>query len=816
MSFDIGVLEVLLPLLTGAHLRLLSREVARDATLLIEQIEKFPVTVLTATPATWRSLLDTGWSGKESLRLFSAGEALPFELSLKLLGKGAQLWNLYGPTETTVYSTLSRLDDSLAIVPIGQPIGNTQCFVLDETMSPVPIGVHGQLYIGGVGLARGYRDQPELTGQVFVGNPFGGNDGDRLYATGDLVRWRRSGQLEFLGRIDHQLKVRGFRIEPAEIEATLSEHSLVKQCVVIGREFGEGDMRLVAYIVPEEDPTDSAVNDERGKVDVLQKEQVSNWEAVWDEAFSEPPPSADATCNTAGVISSYTGKPIPADEARDWVDHAAKRVRSLAPDRVLDIGCGLGRTLFRVAPGCSKYWGVDFSKPALDYVKRHLHLLKDPPSDIRFLQASADQLGDVPDESFDVVILNGVVMYFPSMRYLMDVIERASALAVQGGHIFIGYIRSLPLLEAFHFSIALFNADEGMSPGKLREESRMNAIEEDELVVDPRFFDALKLHNTSISRVEVQLKRGWPLNELTKFRYDVVIRVGGCGPDEREYDSYHWTNDLMDLEKVRNILVDKEPAGLSISCVPNRRVLPELELLKVDDLDKCFRTVDEVKVAMETMRSEFEDPESFWQLSERYPYDVSVTWSNNGHAGYFDVRFLRRAFKAPVPSLSNAAELGPEEKSSFTFSRYGNNPLHAKMTRSLTPELTALAEKKLPHYMVPSNFVYLNDLPLTPSGKIDRKALPNPQPARVSVHSILPSSPLEIIIADVWKEVLQLETVGVRDTFFELGGHSLTAIQVVNRLKLRLKINISLVTFFGIPTIEQLANKLVEEGVVVS
>lgn len=207
----------------------------------------------------------------------------------------------------------------------------------------------------------------------------------------------------------------------------------------------------MAYVVPEENPVEIAGDGEAADWDEWQSEQVPNWESVWDQTFSTPSHSEDPTYNTAGVMSSYTGEPISANEARDWVDHAAKRVLSLKPERVLDVGCGLGRTLFRVGPYCRKYVGVDFSKPALDYVKDHLNLLENPPIDLWFLHASANQLQGIANDSFDLVIINGVVMYFPSMHYLVEVIEQSLAIASPDGCIFVGDVRSLPLLDAFHF-----------------------------------------------------------------------------------------------------------------------------------------------------------------------------------------------------------------------------------------------------------------------------------------------------------------------------------------------------------------------------
>src|SRR5205085_4210176 len=170
-------------------------------------------TVMQATPATWRMLLAAGWEGSPGLRVLCGGEALPPDLAARILARCAALWNLYGPTETTIYSTgypVAASEDS--VVPIGRPIANTQVYVLDAGLQPVPVGVAGELFIGGDGLARGYLDRPELTAERFIPDPFAASPGARIYRTGDLVRWREDGNIEYLQRVDTQVKIRGYRI----------------------------------------------------------------------------------------------------------------------------------------------------------------------------------------------------------------------------------------------------------------------------------------------------------------------------------------------------------------------------------------------------------------------------------------------------------------------------------------------------------------------------------------------------------------------------------------------------------------------------
>jgi len=245
-SFDISILELLLPLVCGAQIVMASTEQAADGKQLEQLLKKHAVTVMQATPATWRMLIDCGWEGKRDLRILCGGEALSSDLARKLLPRCGELWNMYGPTETTIWSSTVRIT-SADHISLGQPIANTQFEVFDDEHMPVPMGMPGELWIGGMGLARGYLNRPELTAEKFVIGMSSDRPDARLYRTGDVVRRRADSTLEFLGRLDHQVKLHGFRIELGEIENALTCIEGIQQAVVILREDRPGDQRLVAY-----------------------------------------------------------------------------------------------------------------------------------------------------------------------------------------------------------------------------------------------------------------------------------------------------------------------------------------------------------------------------------------------------------------------------------------------------------------------------------------------------------------------------------------------------------------------------------------
>ena len=259
ISFDIAVLELYLPLLIGAQVVLANRSVSTDGIQLAQLLVESQATFMQATPATWQLLLAAGWSGNLSLKILCGGEALSPQLASQLLLKVSSLWNMYGPTEATVWATVREVKaiDLLnsfhrSAISVGRPIANTQTYILDSFLQPVPIGVRGELYIGGVQLAKGYLNRPDLTTEKFIPHPFSDQPNARLYRTGDLARYLPTGDIEYISRIDNQVKIRGYRIELGEIEVVLATHPAVRQNAVVVREDLPGEKRLVAYLVPNE------------------------------------------------------------------------------------------------------------------------------------------------------------------------------------------------------------------------------------------------------------------------------------------------------------------------------------------------------------------------------------------------------------------------------------------------------------------------------------------------------------------------------------------------------------------------------------
>jgi amino acid adenylation domain-containing protein len=820
LSFDISMLELLLPLVEGARVILAGREVASDGERLAHALETWGATMMQATPSTWRMLLDAGWPGRKGLRVLAGGEALPGELAQRLLGKGVDLWNMYGPTETTIWSSVAHV--GRGPVCIGEPIANTELHVLDAEGQLAPLGVPGELHIGGAGLARGYLDRPELTAERFVPSPF--DPTARLYRTGDLVRRRADGAIEFLGRLDHQVKLRGYRVELGEIESVLARQADVEQTVVTIREDTPGDQRLVAYVVAG-DGDGSAVEQEW-------PEQLDQWRRVWDAAYDNAPAPADGTAendttgaDTAGSgarvdptfdirgwNSSYTGKPIPAEEMREWVDRTGDLLLGTRPRSVLDVGCGTGLILFRTAPHVERYWGADISAVALERLRGHTADPRRSLGHVELFECPADDLGRLPDQLFDVVVLNSVVQYFSDERYLLRVLEGALRRVAPGGSLLVGDVRSLPLLEGFHASVELARARPDLTAAQLRDRVRRGVGDEEELVIAPAFFAALAARVPSVTGVRVLPKRGTFANELTRFRYDVLLTVGEPGEPGEPGDSptwLDWAEEGLTVPALRDRLLTGRPDVLAVRGVPNARVRTAAALLRRLD-EGTDATAEELRRDLAALSvADAADPEELWLLADEAGYRIDLDWSGHGPDGALDLVARRLGEDGePVAPAPRTAAPPPEPRWASWV-----NGADRRRVRRLLPRLRFALGEKLPDYMIPSAFVFLDTLPLTPNGKIDRKALPAPGGRReLAATYVAPRTPVEEVVAGIWAEALGLDQVGVLDDFFDLGGHSLLSTRIVARIRDAFQVEIPLHRVFAEPTVAGLTRTLLEDS----
>ncbi|MEG3861820.1 amino acid adenylation domain-containing protein [Microcoleus sp. herbarium12] len=806
IAFDACAWEIWPYLAAGASIYFPEDEIRRDPEKLQNWLISNAIAISFLPTPLAAQLLQLDWPQTTALRIMLTGGEKLQKHPLK--SHPFKLVNNYGPTENTVVTTSGYIPTTESdIAPtIGRPIANTQVYILDKYLQPLPAGVVGELYIGGNGLARGYLNRPDLTAEHFIPNPFQPNSTERIYKTGDLARYRADYNLEFLGRIDEQVKIRGFRIELGEIETVLTQHPAVQQTVVTAAEDAQQNKRLLAYIALDQKYSNISETDQ---IVQLQAEQVSQWQMLYNETYNQPAADSDPTFNIVGWNSSYTNQPIAAEQVREWANNQAAQILALQPQRVLEIGCGTGLMLFQIAPSCTVYCGTDFSPISINYIQQHL--ANQQLANVTLLQKMATDFTGIETAAFDSVILNSVVQYFPNIDYLVQVLESAVKATAPGGFIFIGDVRSLPLLAAFHAAVQLHQAEPSLAAEQLQQRVKMQIFQETELVIHPDFFSALQHRFPQIGGVEIQLIRGSYHNELTQFRYNAILHLAPekdspNPPNKQEIETSQrldWSkpNQHLTVSNVEQILLENELDVLTIANVPNARITAAVKTAELLSNAETIKTAAQLQKALEKLGDLGINPEAWYAL--QVPYNISIAWSDSDSDGCYDVVFSRGETRNFVQETT-ADNLLP-------WRSYANNPLQAKAARKLVPQLQAYLAKKLPDYMIPSAFVVLESLPVTASGKVDRLALPAPEPIKLEWAGgyIAPQTAVEQVLVKIWAEVLGIKRSGIRDNFFELGGHSLLATQLVSRVRDAFGIELPLRCVFEAPTIGELS-KIVE------
>ncbi|HEX5254707.1 MAG TPA: amino acid adenylation domain-containing protein, partial [Mycobacterium sp.] len=555
-TFDASVGELLLAVESRATLVIAPPQVyAGDALTTLLHDQQVNAAILTPT-VLWS--LDRDRLGGLGT-LVAVGEACPAEV-VAAWAPGRQMFNGYGPSETTIWVTCARLSAGQPVT-IGAPIPGVRALVLNAFLNPTPVGVMGELYLSGPALAHGYVGRVELTAERFVANPYG-DPGSRLYRTGDLVRWTSAGTLEYLGRADAQIKLRGQRIELGEIENTLLACPQVAQAAATVHHSDIGD-HLVAYITLKHTTTTSD-----GDVEI-----VEEWQQLYDELYGAEVAMPDFGMDFRGWNSSLTGEPIPLEEMIEWRSATVDRIMALRPQRVLEIGVGSGLLLSQVAPHCAEYVATDMSAVVIDNLGRSLEQLQIPWRDrVHLLTRPAHVTETLPQGHFDTIIVNSVVQYFPNAGYLTEVIDSAIELLAPGGALFLGDVRNHSLQGAFQTAVALARAD-ATDAADIRRRAKHALLGEPELLLAPEYFTTLAADHRSVGGLEIQVKRGLADNELNRYRYDVVIHKAPASVRSlAAAPGWTWT-ECGGLDGLRARLLAERPAAVRIAEIPRTGVI---------------------------------------------------------------------------------------------------------------------------------------------------------------------------------------------------------------------------------------------------
>ncbi|MEU8541984.1 amino acid adenylation domain-containing protein [Streptomyces sp. NPDC048717] len=791
-SFDAMIIEVLLALAPGGTL-----VVGPPDTLAGEELAAFladqGITHAFAPPSVLATVPPAELPALRALMV--GGEACPARL-VDVWSPGRRMVNGYGPTETTMAITLSApLAPGPDAPPIGSASGDTRLYVLDDTLRPTPPGEIGELYSGGGGVSRGYVARAGLTAQRYVADPFG-EPGTRMYRTGDLVRQLPDGQLAYCGRADDQVKIRGLRIEPGEIEAVLAGHPAVDQARVLVHEDRAGEKRLAAYVV-----AGRVAKTDDGNAD----RHVDEWQQIYDTFYDESDRSAFGS-DFSGWNSTYTGEGIPVEEMARWREEFVRRVLEFAPRRVLEVGVGSGLILTPLVGRVDEYWGTDYSASAIEGLRARLAGEPDTAAKVTLRAQAADVTTGLPRGRFDTIIVNSVVQYFPDEGYLRDVLVKLLDLLAPGGRLFIGDVRCLPLVDAMWTGVRLGQLDHAVEPAVLRREIEQAVILEKELLIAPGLFATV-----GAGAVDLRLKRGADRNELTGHRYDVVLHKDGAGAqDLAAAPAVRWKADVRGAEDLAARLADG--TALRLTGVRNARVAGEVAAARSV---RAGAPVEATRAALTGPRDQV-DPEYWHALAAEHGRSAVVTWSADG-PDLVDVLFpasggspvLDGVHLSHAPATTRGTEAaegpkGPEGPVTFT-----NDPIATRRRGLLVASLRDWAKERLPASLVPSAFLVLDALPLTASGKLDRKALPEPG-FRSDASGRAPRDAREKLLCELAAELLDRAWVGIDDDFFDLGGHSLLATRLLHRIRAAFGVRLGLDTLFAAPTVAGLAAALAQ------
>ena len=521
---------------------------------------------------------------------------------------------------------------------------------------------------------------------------------------------------------------------------------------MVAREEPGEQKRLVGYVIPRA-AGDAAAD-------------TTHWREQWEMMFAQAikDSGGQKTESIDAVITGWTGIENAGGQVNEWIQTTVARLQTFSPRRVFEIGCGTGQLLNRLLPQCESYCAADIAAPAVEALRA-----KYASPNVRLLIRGAEDFTGIEERSFDTVIINSVAQYFPSADYLLKVVEGAVRATSDGGRVFVGDMQSFSLLEAFHTAAQLTRLPPGASVRDLRDRVQQRLQQENELSADPEFFEQLNGRLPRVTHVEILLRRGRIVNETTQFHYDVVLHVGRAPQQLPPATWLDWEREVVSLARVRELL-SARPAMLAVRSVPNRRLAAELHLLKALEGSAAAALVSQLSLSAPAGV----DAEELSALANEAGYRACLRWEGDGRSGRLMAVFLR-ADQSGVPVFP---EMAPETRPA----KLVNVPVTVGSGEGLAAALREYLAARLPDYMVPGVLMALPAFPLTPNGKIDRKALPAPALRAVSKKEIVPPrTETERRLAAIWTEVLGVALVGVNDDFFELGGDSLLSFRITNR-----------------------------------
>lgn len=726
-TFDISLIELLMPLLTGATIVLTEQGTLADGSKIKHHLSQQAITLMQATPVTWDILLKEGWENDGHIRLIVGGEQFKTSLAQRLNYNKHNIWNMYGPTETCMWSMSYHLTETFktASVPLGQPLDNTTVYILDSRMNPVAIGIQGDLYIAGQGLARGYLNNEALTQEKFVNHP---QTNERLYKTGDTVIAYDDNTICYIGRADDQLKFGGIRVEAGELESIIEKDPFVKKAVVKVHETDGYYKSLAAYIEINEEATFcNGLETSRDDVSTVLKN-------IYDEVYLHAEEYEHGTVNNCGWQSSFTGQLFDADELYESVQFIQKQIETANLSNVLEVGCGTGSLLLEYIDKTTHCTIIEISSKAIDYVQKKLSPLQHKK--VLFKNESILDL-DV-HQHYSCIIINSVIQYLPSIDSLIKTLTQLVAAAQSGSTIIIGDVRSLELLDIYLLEKLRLQSNttqlSNYTLNTLYYKSR-----DAEIVLSPLFFHALKNSIPSISHVDVAVKCGHYKNELNYFRYDVILHIDKP-VSLQSPTTIDYTNDLTPAT-ITTLLQSNPTDCFCITNLPNTRIAGLIKDIRHNltnnnvsglllPLINESYTNETVCIGVQALlHIEQETHEQFVEYDRKKPITT------------LQLYFYPKKGASIVRCISTTTY-----QSCRTYSREPFNPW---MQTIYFDHIRQHMSQHMIPWIMPSVCVWIEKWPVTINGKLDKKKLELPS----STHHITPNSTTLEQLQVLWQRV---------------------------------------------------------------
>ncbi|CAE7221078.1 Destruxin synthetase [Pyrenophora teres f. teres] len=807
LAFDASTWEIYSTLLRGGTLVCIGAAMVLDAEAVLQMFREHCIRTAYMAPSLFRSYILQApalFTGLDMLCV--GGEAVhPADLVAAKQYLTGKFVNGYGPTENTTFSAtflISPEGQYANGIPIGRALSNSGAFVMDAKLQLVPLGVVGELVVTGDGLARGYTD-PARNIDRFVSVEIGGKT-VRAYRTGDYVRHRPTdGQLEFFGRMDGQVKIRGNRVELGEVEHALRSDKAVREAVAVLQQHDGSEARLAGFVTVHEDAetADEHVDDSN------ESQHVDVWEDKFDADIYSPIDNVQKENigrDFVGWTSMYDGSDIDKAEMNEWLDDTIDTMlNGQRPGNVLEIGSGTGMILFNLGDGLQSYVGLDPSRKAVQFIAETAKSIPGLAGKIRMYKATAADVGRLEQPvAASLVVINSVVQYFPSLDYLFKTVQQLVEL--EGTRtLFFGDVRSYALHREFLATRAVHMAGDRATKADIRRMVADMERVERELLVDPAFFTALPSRLPGlVDHVEILPKKMKATNELSCYRYAAVVHLTPRDGQARELAVREVADDRwIDFAERR---LDRQSLlqqlhGLStsptiaVSNIPYSKTMVSRCLVR--SLEGAEGETSDSPDWLASVHQQTQDCRSLSaaelvELAQEADCRVEISWSRqHSQQGGLDAIFHRYQ-----PLTGERVILS-------------SKPLRQQFLQKTQQRLVEMLEAQLPTYMVPQTLTVLDAMPVNPNGKVDRKALEQ-QADTQSNHSgqkQQPSTPAERAMQQLWAGVLAIapDSIGLDDSFFRLGGDSIAAMKLVGEAR-RAGIQLTVADLFRNPRLDQL------------